>query len=143
MTSDKITDAINNADPSDWVKLSDIPEDRLVNIQGVFKSVGENTNLAFTSDRLHAISAKYDVAEFYTGDTFIQVHGLDNVQVYMPKTYSVDFPQPGEIVYNVESTDGKVYYPMLVTKDSLIGVDSEGNPVTLPKSDVKSIRSRY
>ena len=48
----------------------------------------------------------------------------------------------GDIVYNVEAMNGKVYGHMMVANNSLIGVNSNGDPITLPKTAIKSIEDR-
>ena len=56
MTSNEFTEALTNSDPSDWVKLSDIDEEYLTNVTGIFKVVGEDIELAIRVDNPLAVS---------------------------------------------------------------------------------------
>lgn len=138
MTNDKLSDTIKNSAPSDWVKLSDIDEKYLTNITGIFKVVGENIDLAIKTDNPAVFSKRFDTVDFYSERVNVQVYGLDSVHVYMPKKNMLDLAKHGDIVYNVEALNGKVYDQMMVAKDALIGVNSNGDPITLPKTGVKS-----
>ena len=142
MTSNEFTEAINNSDPSDWVKLSDIDEEYLSDITGIFMVVGEDIELAIRVDDPLVISKKYDTADFYGDRVDITVHALDAVSVYKPEAGSLALAKPGDIVYNVETLNGKVFPKMMVSNNSLIGVNSNGNPISLPKTAVKSIEDR-
>ena len=142
MTSNEFTEAINNSDPSDGVKLSDIDEEYLSDITGIFKVVGEDIELAIRVDDPLVISKKYDTADFYGDQVDITVHGLDTVSVYKPEAGVMALTAPGDIVYNVETLNGKVFPKMMVSNNSLIGVNSNGNPISLPKTAVKSIEDR-
>ena len=142
MTSNEFTEAINNSDPSDWVKLTDIDEEYLSDITGIFKVVGEDIVLAIRVDDPLVISKKYDTADFYGDRVDITVHALDAVSVYKPEAGSLALAKPGDIVYNVETLNGKVFPKMMVSNNSLIGVNSNGNPISLPKTAVKSIEDR-
>lgn len=142
MTSNEFTEAINNSDPSDWVKLTDIDEEYLSDITGIFKVVGEDIELAIRVDDPLVISKKYDTADFYGDRVDITVHALDAVSVYKPEAGVMALVKPGDIVYNVETINGKVFPKMMVAKDKLIGVNSNGDPITLPKTAVKSIEDR-
>lgn len=142
MTSNEFTEAINNSDPSDWVKLSDIDEEYLSDITGIFKVVGEDIELAIRVDDPLVISKKYDTADFYGDRVDITVHALDAVSVYKPEAGVMALTAPGDIVYNVETLNGKVFPKMMVSNNSLIGVNSNGNPISLPKTAVKSIEDR-
>ena len=142
MTSNEFTEAINNSDPSDWVKLSDIDEEYLSDITGIFKVVGEDIELAIRVDDPLVISKKYDTADFYGDRVDITVHDLDTVSVYIPKKNMLALANHGDIVYNVEALNGTVYDQMMVAKDSLIGVNSKGTAINLPKIGVKAIWGR-
>ena len=142
MTSNEFTEAINNSDPSDWVKLSDIDEEYLTNVTGIFKVVGEDIELAIRTDESPIISKKYDTADFYGDRVDITVHDLDTVSVYKPENGVLVLAEPGDIVYNVETVNGKVFPRMMVTNNSLIAVNSNGDPISLPKTAVKSIKDQ-
>lgn len=142
MTSNEFTEAINNSDPSDWVKLTDIDEEYLSDITGIFKVVGEDIELAIRVDDPLVISKKYDTADFYGDRVDITVHALDAVSVYKPEAGVMALAKPGDIVYNVETINGKIFPKMMVSNNSLIGVNSNGNPISLPKTAVKSIEDR-
>lgn len=142
MTSNEFTEALTNSDPSDWVKLSDINEEYLTNVTGIFKVVGEDIELAIRVDNPLVISKKYDSADFYGDRVDITVHDLDIVIVYKPELDVLAGAKLGDIVYNVEAMNGKVYGHMMVANNSLIGVNSNGDPITLPKTAIKSIEDR-
>lgn len=142
MTSNEFTEALNNSDPSDWVKLSDIDEEHQTNITGIFRVVGENTDLAIRTDESPVISKKYNTADFYVDRADITVYGLDIISVYKPESDVLALTAPGDIVYNVEAMNGEVFPKMMVANNTLITVNSNGDPITLPKTAVKSIESR-
>lgn len=142
MTSNEFTEALTNSNPSDWVKLSDIDEEYLSDITGIFKVVGEDIELAVRTDESPVISKKYNTADFYGDRVDITVHALDAVQVYLPKNGVLALAETGDLVYNVETLNGKVIPRMMVAKDKLIGVNSNGDPISLPKTAVKSIEDQ-
>lgn len=142
MTSNEFIDAISNSDPSDWVKLSDIDEEYQTNVTGIFKVVGEDIDITIRTDNPPVISTKYDSADFYGDRVDMTVHDLDTVSVYRPELDVLAGAKLGDIVYNVETMNGKVYGHMMVANNSLIGVNSNGIPISLPKTEVKSIEDR-